>query len=183
MQQKEAARQKEGYTHIVHGFAPVFDQNSRVLILGTLPSVKSREGQFYYHHPQNRFWRVMAALTKEPLPQTIAEKKKLLHRHGIAIWDVIQSCDIIGSSDSSIKNVTPADVKRILDHAPIEAIFANGGKAQELYARYCEANVGRPAIRLPSTSPANAACSLEKLIQLWGQKLALDKRGENPPFT
>ena len=99
----------QNYQHITHEFEPIFDERSRILILGTLPSVKSREGQFYYHHPQNRFWKVLAKICKTEPPATIAEKKTMLLEHGIAIWDVVQSCDIIGSSDSSIKNVTPAD--------------------------------------------------------------------------
>ena len=95
------------YTHIVHEFEPVFDGNSRVLILGSLPSVKSREQGFYYGHPQNRFWRVTAAVFGEPVPNTIAEKRAMLLRCGVAVWDVIAECDIIGSSDASIKNALP----------------------------------------------------------------------------
>lgn len=104
-------KKEQTYTHVSHDFEPVFDENSKVLILGTFPSVKSRENQFYYGHPQNRFWKVIAGLTESEVPQTIEEKKKLLLEHGIAIWDVIESCDIIGSSDSSIKNVVPADIE------------------------------------------------------------------------
>ena len=116
------------YTHITHEFAPVFDERSRVLILGTLPSVKSREGRFYYHHPQNRFWKVLARITGTELPVTIDAKKKMLLDHGIAIWDVIQSCDIIGSSDSSIRNVKENDISVILNVADIQAIFAKKNK-------------------------------------------------------
>lgn len=151
----------------VHEIAPVFDENSRVLILGSFPSVKSREACFFYHHPQNRFWKVVAALTGEPVPGEIEEKKALLLKHHIAVWDVIESCDIVGSSDSSIKNVRPNDLRRILEAAPIEKIFANGGKAFELYGKYCEPMIGRPCEKLPSTSPANAAFSLEKLVAAW----------------
>ena len=118
----------DGLDQVTHEFEPVFDQNSKVLILGTFPSVKSRENQFYYGHPQNRFWKVIARLTKEQVPITIEEKKALLLRHGIAIWDVISSCEIKGSSDSSIRNVVPADLNRILDHCDIRRIYANGGQ-------------------------------------------------------
>ena len=139
------------YKHITHEFEPIFDEQSRILILGTLPSVKSREGQFYYHHPQNRFWKVLAQICKTQTPETIAEKKAMLLSNGIAIWDVVQSCDIIGSSDSSIKNVTPADLSVILKKAPVKTIFLNGGKAWELYQKYCKEMTELPAVKLPST--------------------------------
>ena len=159
------------YQHITHEFEPIFDERSRILILGTLPSVKSREGQFYYHHPQNRFWKVLAKICKTEPPATIAEKKAMLLEHGIAIWDVVQSCDIIGSSDSSIKNVTPADLSVILRQAPVKTIFLNGGKAWDLYQKYCAGMTELPAVKLPSTSPANAAWSLEKLVTVWEEEL------------
>lgn len=124
-----------GYEHIEHTFAPVYDADSLVLILGTLPSVKSRENHFYYGHKQNRFWKVMADLCGEPVPETIEEKKKMLLTHHIAIWDVIQSCDIKGSSDSSIRNVKPTDIRRILAESQITRIYANGNKAEELYLK------------------------------------------------
>ena len=154
-----------------HNFEPVYNDHSRILILGTFPSVKSRETNFYYGHPQNRFWRLMAELTGEALPVTIPEKKALLLRHGIAIWDVIASCEIHGSSDSSIRNAVPNDINRILSEAPIERICANGSKAYELYIRYCLPQTRREAIKLPSTSPANAAFSLEKLISIWSEEI------------
>ena len=157
------------YEHIVHSFEPIFDSASQILILGTLPSVKSRETNFYYGHKQNRFWKVLAALFQEPIPETIDEKKHLLLRHHIAIWDVIQSCDIKGSSDSSIKNAVPADISRILKAADIQTIIANGGTAFRLYERYCEPVTGRPAALCPSTSPANAAFSLERLSECWSK--------------
>lgn len=150
-----------------HPFEPVYDAHSNVLILGTFPSVKSREHHFYYGHPQNRFWKVIAALTKSELPTTLEAKKALLLTHGIAMWDVIQSCDITGSSDSSIKNVVPMDFSTILAQSQIKRIFANGATAAKLYQTYCEKNTGIPIIKLPSTSPANAACSLEKLLVAW----------------
>ena len=155
------------YEAHTHEFAPVFDKTSRVLILGTFPSVKSREQQFYYGHPQNRFWKVIAALTDSPLPATIEEKKAMLLRNHIAIWDVIKSCEIIGSSDTSIKNVIPADIPEVLRHSAIETIYGNGTKACQLYDKYLLSQTGMPIHPLPSTSPANAAFSLEKLIQSW----------------
>lgn len=156
-----------GYTHVQHTFEPVFDKHSRILILGSFPSVKSRENQFYYGHPQNRFWKLMAQLLEVPVPQSIDEKKTMLLTHGLALWDVIASCDIKGSSDSSIKNAVPADINRILKEAGIHTIIANGGTAFRLYGRYCEPLTGRPAVLCPSTSPANAAFSLERLAECW----------------
>ncbi len=157
----------ENYIHVTHTFSPVFDEYSKILILGTFPSVKSREQQFYYGHPQNRFWKLLALLLKDSCPLSIPEKKNFLLHHHIAVWDVIESCDIIGSSDSSIKNVTPANLERILKSAPISAVFANGGKAYELYQKYTFSKTGFPIQKLPSTSPANAAFSIEKLQDNW----------------
>ncbi|ARU49730.1 DNA-deoxyinosine glycosylase [Sulfurospirillum diekertiae] len=150
-----------------HSFEPVYDTNSKVLILGTFPSVKSREQNFYYGHPQNRFWKVIAALTHTPLPISIEEKKAMLLNHGIALWDVIESCDITGSSDSSIKNVVPMDFSNILHHTSITHIYANGATAFKLFQKYCETATGINIIKLPSTSPANAAFSFEKLLHEW----------------
>lgn len=155
-----------------HEFAPVYDEHSRILILGTFPSVKSREQHFYYGHPQNRFWKLLAALTQWPqIPQTIGEKKQMLLENEIAIWDVIQSCDIAGSSDSSIKNVVPSDVGSVLKNSRIERIYANGTTAKKLYEKYILPGTGVPIIGLPSTSPANAAYSLERLKESWQQIL------------
>lgn len=160
------------YTHIKHEFEPVFDKNSKILVLGTLPSVKSRENNFYYGHPQNRFWKLIAALCDEDIvPQTIEEKKQMLLRNHIAVWDVISECDIIGSSDSSIKNVVPVDLSVILDNADIDRIYANGGKAYELYMKYQYGKIGREIIKLPSTSPANAVYSLERLLECWQMRI------------
>ena len=155
------------YEHIVHSFEPVYDKASEILILGTLPSVKSRENNFYYGHKQNRFWKVLAALLKEPVPDTIEEKKAMLLARRIALWDVIQSCDIKGSSDSSIKNVQPTDIGMILEKTNITRIYANGNKAGQLYKRYQFPVTGIEAMVLPSTSPANAAWSLERLCKAW----------------
>ena len=150
-----------------HTIPPIFDENSKILILGSFPSVKSREVQFFYGHPQNRFWRVLSALFACPLPVTVEEKTVLLLKNGIALWDVIASCDIEGSDDSSIKNVTPNDLRIITRAADIKRIFTNGGTASRYYKAYCLGQTGITATRLPSTSPANAASSLEKLIKAW----------------
>ncbi len=155
------------YEHIVHSFEPVYDKHSEILILGTLPSVKSRENNFYYGHKQNRFWKVLATLLKEPVPETIEEKKAMLLAHRIALWDVIQSCDIKGSSDSSIKNVQPTDIGMILEKTNMTQIYANGNKAGQLYKRYQFPITGIEATVLPSTSPANAAWSLARLCEAW----------------
>ena len=157
------------YEHIVHSFEPVYDRASEILILGTLPSVKSRENNFYYGHKQNRFWKVLATLLKEPVPDTIEEKKAMLLAHRIALWDVIQSCDIKGSSDSSIKNVQPTDIGMILEKTNITRIYANGNKAGQLYKRYQFPVTGIEAMVLPSTSPANAAWSKKRLLTKWNQ--------------
>lgn len=157
------------YQRICHPFAPVFDENSKVLILGTLPSVASREQAFYYGHSRNRFWKVLASITCEAVPVTTGEKRDLLLRHGLALWDVIDSCDIRGSDDSSIRNVIPTDLSRILNAAPIERIYANGTKAAQLYEKYQLPQTGIPASLLPSTSPANAAWSLERLCAAWSE--------------
>lgn len=156
---------------VKHTFEPVFNEGSRILILGTFPSVKSRETHFFYGHPQNRFWKVMAALTGWETPGSIEEKKKLLLENGIAIWDVIESCDIEGSSDSSIRNVEPADLNRIFEQAEIEAVYANGAKAYELYMKYSFPVTKREIKKLPSTSPANAVFSLERLIDEWKKQM------------
>ena len=155
------------YEHIVHSFEPVYDKASEILILGTLPSVKSRENNFYYGHKQNRFWKVLATLLKEPVPDTIEEKKAMLLVHRIALWDVIQSCDIKGSSDSSIKNVQPTDIGMILEKKNVTQIYANGNKAGQLYKRYQFPVTGIEATVLPSTSPANAAWSFDRLCEAW----------------
>ncbi len=166
------------YQHVEHTFAPVYNHDSKVLILGTFPSVKSREQNFYYGHPQNRFWKVLAKLTGEPVPGSIDEKKAMLLKHRIAVWDVIASCDIIGSSDSSIKNVVPAEIPKLIKKSKISKIYANGDKAYRLYKKYCEAEAGIEVIKLPSTSPANAAFTLERLVEVWGSFLLRENRKE-----
>jgi len=152
---------------MLHTFEPIYNDQSKILILGTFPSVKSREGNFYYHHPKNRFWKVMSTLIGSPLPDTIEEKKEMLLQYHIAIWDVIYSCEIQGSSDSSIHNVVPNDIAKVLNQSNIESIYANGGKAYELYYRYCYEEIKKDIIKLPSTSPANATYSLKDLVECW----------------
>lgn len=152
---------------VLHNIPPLYDARSQTLILGSFPSIQSRAGAFFYHHPQNRFWRVLSAVYGCETPVTIQEKRDMLHREHIALWDVVASCDIQSSADSTIRNVTPNDLSRILDAAPIAHIVANGNTAHDLYTRYCLPLTGRPAVKLPSTSSANAAYSLERLIDCW----------------
>ena len=156
---------------VEHSIKPVYNENSKILILGSFPSVKSRESQFFYGHPQNRFWKVLANVFETEVPITVEEKRIFLLEHGVAVWDVIQSCDIEGSSDSSIKNVTANDLSEILSCAEIRQIFVNGKKAEQYYKKYIEKQVNRKAICLPSTSPANAVWSLERLVEAWRQIL------------
>ena len=153
--------------HIIHPIPPFYDRESIILILGSFPSVKSREQMFFYGHPQNRFWKVIASVFDDKVPQTIPEKKRLLAAHHIALWDVIGSCDIEGSSDSSIENVIANDLSVILDIADIRCIFVNGKTAEKYYNRYIKPQTGRDAVCLPSTSPANAAWSVDRLVSYW----------------
>lgn len=153
--------------HIIHSIEPVFDAESRVLILGTMPSPKSREVQFYYGHPQNRFWRVLVAVLGEELPQSVPEKKAMLLRHRIALWDVLAECEITGASDSSIRNPVANDLSVILDHAPVQAVFTTGATAWKLYTRLQKPHTGIEAVRLPSTSPANCAVKMEALTEAY----------------
>lgn len=159
------------YVHIVHPFAPLYDKHSEILILGSLPSVKSREQGFFYGHPQNRFWRLMAAVFDEAVPQTIEEKKALALNHHIAMWDAIYSCDIIGSDDSSIKNAVPTDLSAILSGCDIRRIICNGKTSGMIYRKYHQPLTGIEAIVLPSTSPANASWSFERLVEVWREEL------------
>lgn len=154
-------------SHEQHAIEPVFDKSSKILILGSFPSVKSRESRFFYGHPQNRFWKILAGLLSEPVPTNIEEKKALLLTRRIAIWDVIKSCDIVGSSDSTIRNVIPNDLNQLLLHSQISQIFTNGNVSHKLYKIYCMEKTGKDAIKLPSSSPANAAFSLERLLKEW----------------
>lgn len=153
--------------HQIHTISPVYNEHSRILILGSFPSVKSREAGFFYGHPQNRFWKVLANVFQAEVPGTIEEKKAFLLEHRIAVWDVIGQCEITGPSDSSIRNVVPNPISKILETTKIEQIFVNGKKAEQLYQRYIYPQTKRNAICLPSTSPANASWNLEKLTEAW----------------
>lgn len=150
-----------------HNIRPVYDADSKVLVLGSFPSVKSREARFFYGHPQNRFWKVLAAVTGCEVPLTVADKTSMLLKNHIALWDTIASCEIDGSSDSSIRNAKPNDLSVILNAAPIRRIYCNGSKSYELYRKYCESVTGVKAVKLPSTSPANAAFGIDRLIEAW----------------
>ena len=152
---------------MVHPFGPLYDERSGVLILGSFPSVKSREMNFFYGHPQNRFWKVIAALYDEETPRTIPEKKALILNHGLALWDSIASCVITGSSDASIREAQPNDLSIILSHSPIRRICCNGKASWQQYEKLIRPRTGREAICLPSTSPANAQWTLAKLIDAW----------------
>ncbi len=146
-----------------HTIAPVFNEESRILILGSFPSPKSREVGFYYGHPQNRFWSVLSIVLNEPCPKTPEEKQMLLFKHHIALWDVLHSCDISGASDSSIKNPVPNDLQRIFDVADIRAVFTTGKTAGKLFKRF----TGCESVILPSPSPANCAVSFDQLTEAY----------------
>lgn len=167
------------YTYIVHPFRPLYDTDSRILILGSLPSVKSREQGFYYGHPRNRFWSMLAGVWKEQIPVTVEEKQKFILSHHLALYDVIESCDIAGSSDSSIRNVKPADLQEIMENAEIGKILVNGQTAGKYFKKYQKEAYQKIFRVMPSTSPANAAVSLEKLIDCWSvELLEQNNRGE-----
>ena len=152
---------------ILHPFPPLFDSESRTLILGSFPSVKSREAMFFYGYPQNRFWRLIALLCHEDTPQTVEEKSSLILRHHLALWDSIRSCTITGSSDSSVRDVVPNDLRVIFDNSKTERVFCNGALSHKMYMKYIYPQTGVAAVKLPSTSPANAAYSLERLAESW----------------
>ena len=154
-----------------HPIPPTWNEHSEVLILGSFPSVKSREMGYFYGHPQNRFWKVLAGIFHEDVPQTIEERRAFLLRNHIAVWDVLASCRITGSSDSSIRDAVPNDIRPILTGSQIHKICCNGRKSHDIYRKYMEPQTGLPSVCLPSTSPANAAWSLERLIQAWGAEL------------
>lgn len=153
------------YSHVKHGFPPFYRESSEKLILGSFPSPKSREYGFYYGHPQNRFWKVLSIVYDEETPKTIDDKKLFLTRHGIALWDSIEECDIIGASDSSIRNPIPCDIPFLLSQTHVRKIFSTGKASLDYYNRLILPKTGIPSIYLPSTSPANAAFSLEMLVQ------------------
>ena len=156
---------------LAHPFPPLFDSMSDTLILGSFPSVKSREAMFFYGHPQNRFWRMLALVYGEEAPAYIPSKKRLLLTHQLALWDAAAQCDIEGSLDSSIANAVPTDLSVILKAARIMRVLCNGQTAGRLYQRLQQPLTGLPALILPSTSPLNAAWSLERLAEAWGKAL------------
>ena len=162
---------------IIHPVKPLYDEHSKILILGTFPSVKSREAAFFYAHPQNRFWKVMAQICGQETPQSVEEKTKMILKNNFALWDVIHSCEITGSADSSIKHVTPNDLSEILNNADIKGIFVNGKKAEALYNKYIFKKTGIKAVALPSTSPANASWSEDRLFKCWSKAICELKRG------
>lgn len=153
--------------NIQHPFPPLFDENSKTLILGSFPSVKSRETMFFYGHPQNRFWKLIAALYGEETPTDIDEKKSLILRRNLALWDSIQSCTITGSSDSSVKDVMPNDLSIIINNSRVDRIFCNGALSYKMYMKFIFPKSNIKATKLPSTSPANAAFSLGRLLEEW----------------
>lgn len=159
------------YKHIQRQFGPVYDAASKILILGSFPSVKSREVNFFYGHPQNRFWPLLAEVLGCKLPQSIDGKKEMLLTHHIALWDTLDSCDIIGSSDSSIRNAEPVDIMSLLNAADIRQIYCNGTASYKLFMKYLRPVCGRTPVQLPSTSPANAAWSMDRLRGQWKQIL------------
>ena len=140
---------------VIHPLEPVYDHNSRILILGTMPSVKSREAGFYYMHPQNRFWPVLAEVLGEPAPTSLVARRELALRRGVALWDVLASCEIDGSLDGTIRNPVSNDFSGLLACSRIRAIFTTGKKAADLYRRLVRDAVGMDCIPLPSSSPAN----------------------------
>ncbi len=158
-------------TRVTHEFPALYDRESQVLLLGSIPSPKSREMAFYYGHPQNRFWKVMAAVLGESVPETIAQKKAMLKKHHVALWDVLDSCTIVGASDTSIEDPVPNNIKELVKKSKVSRIFCTGATAYNLYKKFCANDVGIEAIKLPSTSPANCAVSLEKLIEAYKKVL------------
>ncbi len=166
-----AARIKNERTYVTHEFPALYDRESRVLLLGSIPSPKSREMAFYYGHPQNRFWKVMAIVLGEEFPkgapETIAQKKAMLKKHHIALWDVLDSCTIVGASDTSIEDPVVNNIKELVEKSKVTRIFCTGATAHKLYQKLCAKDVGIDAVKLPSTSPANCAVSLDKLVEAY----------------
>lgn len=171
----KATRIKNERTHVTHEFPALYDRESRVLLLGSIPSPKSREMAFYYGHPQNRFWKVMAAVLGEAtlseiavgkgVPETIEQKKAMLKKHHVALWDVLDSCTIVGASDLSIEDPVVNNIKELVEKSKVTHIFCTGATAHKLYQKLCAQDVGMDAVKLPSTSPANCAVSLERLVE------------------
>lgn len=156
---------------LYHTIAPICGADSDTLILGTFPSPKSREQGFYYGHPQNRFWRVIAAVYGMETPVDTEGKKRLITSNALALWDVVASCEIAGAADATIRRETPNDIAGLIAETNIRRVFTNGSKARELYDRYIKKSVALEVTTLPSTSPANASYSLAALIDIWGRAL------------
>lgn len=156
---------------VEHPFPPIYNSDSKILILGSFPSVKSRINEFFYGNPQNRFWKIISKVTNNLLPTNISEKKALLLTNHIALWDVVKTCDIKGSKDTSIRNIIPNDLSIILNQSSIKTIFANGNMAYNLYDKYSKNLYSMNIIKLPSTSPANASYNFEKLFEIWNKSL------------
>ena len=169
VKQSEESTVQGQYRHIKRTFGPVYNQNSKVLILGSFPSIKSREANFYYGHPQNRFWPLMGKILCREIPTSIEDRKTLMLDKGIALWDTIEECDIVGSSDASIRNIVPVDIQKVLKAADIAQIYCNGSTSHDLFMRYLEPVCGRKPVKLPSTSPANAAWNIDRLYEVWKQ--------------
>ena len=167
--EKRPVRSEVRRERVEHEFPAEFDAESRVLLLGSIPSPRSRQTGFYYGHPQNRFWKVMAAVLGEPVPGTIPEKKAMLRKHRVALWDVLESCTIVGAGDATIEDAVPNRIAELLEKTKIERIFCTGAAAHALYRKHCERETGIEAVRLPSTSPANCAVSFEELVEEWGK--------------
>ena len=164
---KRATIQKNTRTYVTHEFPAVYDRNSRVLLLGSIPSPKSREVGFYYGHPQNRFWKVLARVLGEEVPETIPQKKSMLKKHNVALWDVLESCTIVGASDTSIEDAVPNRIGELVKKSKVVRVFCTGATAYKLYQKYCAKDVGIDAVKLPSTSPANCAVSFETLVEAY----------------
>lgn len=181
MKESKSRKKISEYKHISHDFEPIYDKNSNTLILGSFPSVISREQGFFYGNPRNRFWNIIETIYGETEPtdsspqELIEFKKQLIIRHNLALYDTIEECDIVGSADVSIKNVTPANISFIINKSSITRVFVNGKTAEKYYKRYHEKITGIKAIVLPSTSPANAAWSYERLLEKWKENLASGK--------
>ena len=171
---RKSPKLNDKYEHVVHTFEPLYNKDSRILIVGSIPSPASREIGFYYGHPRNRFWQVLAEIFGGPVPETIEEKKAFILCKGLALWDVIEECDIIAASDSSVKNAVPTDIAGLLEKTKIERIICNGTLSKKVYDKYQLERTGIPAIKMPSTSPANAAWTLQKLVPEWRRALKDD---------
>lgn len=157
--------------HVEHELPPLYWNNSKILLLGSIPSPASRKAKFYYGHPQNRFWIVLSQVLSEPAPQTVEQKKSMLKKHRIALWDVLESCTIIGASDTSIKNVVVNNISDLIKKSKVSKIFCTGTVAYKLYQKYCAKNVGIDAKKLPSTSPANCAINIKNLVAAYSEIL------------